>query len=146
MSTESNPSPFFEWPTMMANAMQHYVSMFAPNALNQPILPGWDIGNTYYVTEQNSSAPGTEKAILESNSYGRQIGKIMDALTEMIAQQYQDAADRPKSLQDLMDMHDEIEKIKIRQVKIRLGQIKKDLELLSEKDQHAYQSFLKRLP
>lgn len=52
----------------------------APRQLTQPINPGWTFGNLIQVTEQNSSAPGTEQAIVQRHSYGRQIGRMMDAV------------------------------------------------------------------
>ena len=48
-----------------------------PHTLDQSINPGWfspvlNIGN--------SSAPQTEVAVLQHHSYGRQLGRISDAL------------------------------------------------------------------
>ena len=56
----------------------------------QPINPGWTFGNLISVTEQNSSAPDTERAIVSVESYGRQLGHVIDALAELIKE-------RPKS-------------------------------------------------
>ena len=52
----------------------------APQTLLQPINPGWTFGNLIQVTEQNSTAPDTEQAIVRRHSYGRQIGRVMDAV------------------------------------------------------------------
>src|SRR5918993_3209381 len=50
----------------------------APSQLSQPINPGWSFGNLI-VNESNSSAPSTELAIVAEESYGRQMGKLLDA-------------------------------------------------------------------
>jgi hypothetical protein len=52
----------------------------APQNLTQPINTGWTFGNLIQVTEQNSSAPDTELQIVSRHSYGRQIGRLMDAV------------------------------------------------------------------
>ena len=56
----------------------------------QPINPGWTFGNLIIVTEQNSSAPDTERDIVSVESYGRQLGRVIDTLAELIKE-------RPKS-------------------------------------------------
>ena len=53
----------------------------APDYLNQPILPGWSF---LTVNENNSSDPATEQRVLAGNSYGRQIGRMMDVLEELL--------------------------------------------------------------
>ncbi len=47
---------------------------------SQPILPGWTIN----VNSNNSASPGTESLVLSKFSYGRQIGRISDALAAII--------------------------------------------------------------
>ena len=56
----------------------------APQVLTQPILPGWLFANSINVTEENSASPGTEQAIVAKYSYGRQLGRIVDVLGELI--------------------------------------------------------------
>jgi hypothetical protein len=50
---------------------------------SQPINPGWSFGNIS-ITHQNSANPDIEHKIVETLSYGRQIGRIMDALGVII--------------------------------------------------------------
>ena len=50
-------------------------------SFNQPILPGWSI---FAVNETNSSDPATEQRVLAGNSYGRQIGRMMDVVEELV--------------------------------------------------------------
>src|SRR5688572_2432578 len=52
----------------------------APSQLSQPINQGWSFGNVI-VNESNSSAPSTELAIVAEESYGRQIGKLLERST-----------------------------------------------------------------
>lgn len=52
----------------------------APKNLNQSILPGWSF---LTINENNSTSPETEQHILARQSYGRQIGRMMDLLEEM---------------------------------------------------------------
>jgi hypothetical protein len=56
---------------------------FAPEKLWQPINDGWTFGNII-VNEQNSPSPNVERAISQQVSYGRQIGRISEALMALI--------------------------------------------------------------
>lgn len=51
------------------------------DSFSQSILPGWSLIS---VNQGNSSAPDTEQAIVAKASYGRQLGRIMDALDVLI--------------------------------------------------------------
>ena len=113
-----------------------FSSLFAPQALNQPINPGWGVGNTI-VTEQNSSAPDTEQEIVAEDSYGRQLGRIIDALSVLIAERPKSSHD-VKALDDLVELHTKIEKIKTRTAARRLERIGSDLALLKKKDAGQY--------
>jgi len=57
---------------------------FAPASLTQPINPGWVFGSVH-ITNENSSDPAAERRITETISYGRQLGRLMDAITVLIA-------------------------------------------------------------
>ena len=54
--------------------------------VDQPINPGWTFGNLISVTEQNSTSPDTERDIVAAHSYGRQLGRLMDAVAGLIAE------------------------------------------------------------
>ncbi|PXW22289.1 hypothetical protein [Paraburkholderia caballeronis] len=62
----------------------------APTYLQQPILP-WSFTGLV-VNETNSSNPAAEQAIVSRDSYGRQLGRISDALDYVIRQL---ASDQP---------------------------------------------------
>ena len=83
------PAPFAPWqPWWMpwtAALTPPSAFGFAPQRLDQAINPGWSFGNTIVtINPANSSAPEVERAVIEQHSYGRQIGRMMDALTALI--------------------------------------------------------------
>ena len=55
----------------------------APDNLTQSINSGWTFGNII-VNNDNSSAPDTERALVNEISYGRQIGILLDAVAHLI--------------------------------------------------------------
>ena len=71
-------SPFL-WPLAAARSWSSLMNL-APQFLSQPINPGWTLGSVINITENNSSAPDTEREVLSHHSYGRQLGRIIDAL------------------------------------------------------------------
>jgi hypothetical protein len=103
----------------------------APQNVVQPILPGWVFGNTVSVTEQNSSAPDTERDIVAMHSYGRQLGRLIDAvilLIQNLPKTDQDA--RP--FEELMKLSQDIEDIKSRAATRGIDRIAADLATLKE--------------
>ena len=56
-------------------------STWPSNTFSQSILPGWSL---FTVNETNSSDPATEQRVVAGNSYGRQIGRMMDVLDELV--------------------------------------------------------------
>lgn len=104
-----------------------------PGAFVQPILPGWSLN----INSHNSTAPETEVDIVAKHSYGRQIGRISDALRALVLEAH------PKQpttgpLGEFMTMWDEIEKVKLDGAAERLGRIAADLALLKDKDHDEY--------
>lgn len=69
----------------------------APQMLSQPILPGWTFADTVNVTEENSASPETERQIVSRYSYGRQLGRVLDAVNGLIAER-PDTAPEPPSI------------------------------------------------
>jgi hypothetical protein len=82
---------------------------FAPRNLNQPILPGWTFGPVLNVNEVNSSAPQTEAQVLQRYSYGRQLGRISDALSAIIDHE---RLTSDKRFEDFLEMKKDIDVIK----------------------------------
>jgi hypothetical protein len=101
------------WPELWRQAYSRAapLSSLAPQALSQPILPGWLFANSISVTEENSSSPQTERDIVAWYSYGRQLGRVIDVLGELIERWPGGAPDDP-AVRRFAGLRDEIEKIK----------------------------------
>lgn len=106
----------------------------APDTLVQPILPGW----TFNINSNNSSSPQTEMDVLTKHSYGRQIGRISDALEALVVAQH---GNKPtdKRYADFLKMKREIDQVKEGAAAARVEQIRKDLELLRAKNPSEYE-------
>ena len=83
----------------------------APLALSQPVLPGWRFANSISVTVENFSSTQTERDIVARYSYGRQLGRVIDVLGELIERWPGGAPDDP-AVRRLAELRNEIEKIK----------------------------------
>jgi hypothetical protein len=125
------------WPSWMTNGIPDPFNLFAGQALNQPINPGWAFGNVISVTEENSSAPDTERQIVAAESYGRQLGRIIDALAVLIAERPR-AAPHAKALEDVVALRRKIEEIKLHAAARRLERIGSDLALLKKENAGEY--------
>jgi hypothetical protein len=137
-SRNSRDLPWWMSRSQLTDAFFSAIRPFAPNALSQPILPGWIFGNMISVTEQNSSAPDTEREVVASESYGRQLGRIMDALCVLISERPH-AAPPAKALDDLMELHQRIEQIKFKAAIRRVQSIQSDLAMLKIEAPAEYQ-------
>jgi hypothetical protein len=87
----------------------------APQSLNQPILPGWMIT----INGINSSAPETEMEIVQRHSYGRQLGRMADALEALIEERDEGVADDER-FQEFTKMKQEIDELKLDAAATRL--------------------------
>jgi hypothetical protein len=99
----------------------------------QPILPGW----TFNLNSNNSSAPQTEVDVVAKHSYGRQIGRISDALRTLLLEQHRSP---PKTgpLAEFLAMWEEIEQVKTESAAARLQQIGSDLALVKKTNRGEY--------
>jgi len=71
-------------------------------------------------------------------SYGRQIGKLLDAVSTLIEERGD--ARPPKAFADLLALRRRIEDIKTQSAKRRLEQVEQDLLRLRENDHQAYEA------
>ena len=102
----------------------------APDQLVQPIRPGW----TFNINSTNSSSPQTEADVLARHSYGRQIGRMADALEMLVVEKYgKDPKD--KRLTDFLTMKHQIDRVKQDALVARIEQITKDFALLKTRDE-----------
>jgi len=146
-SSSSNPSNYFKllgWPTWPWPPFLGQTVPAGSNSFDQPINPDWAFWNLISVTEQNSSAPGTERDIVANDSYGRQLGKVIDALVELIDRQPKETQQKT-AIKELVALHDKIEKIKIQSAAHRLDRIAADLATLRKGDQTEYQRLVQKL-
>jgi hypothetical protein len=102
-------------------------------AFSQPILQGW----TFNINSNNSTAPQTEVAVVEKHSYGRQLGRISDALHLLLVEHGKDGA-KDGPFAQFVSMWKEIEQVKTESATVRLEQIASDLALLKEKNHEEY--------
>lgn len=105
----------------------------APNYLVQPILPGW----TFNVNSNNSTSPQTEADVVAMHSYGRQIGRMSDALELLITQSHGNAP-KDKRFADFLTMKHEIDNVKQQAAATRIERITQDLALLKAQDKEQY--------
>ncbi len=123
-------SPFL-WPLAAARMTR------APQNLTQPIT----LGGIVNITENNSSAPDTEREVLAHHSYGRQLGRIIDALSVVIEQTL--PTDKlTKAQRECVDafttMSGEIREIKEHEALKRVERIARDLAFLKDKHPDEY--------
>ncbi|ESQ77272.1 hypothetical protein [Asticcacaulis sp. AC402] len=123
--------PWFDWP-----------STAVPSSLNQPILPGWSF---LTVNEANSSAPDTEKRIVAQDSYGRQIGRLMDVVEILVREAEKTNPDLSgdKCVQDLADLKARIDEAKAEAQKIRQDRLIEDLLALKRQDGGKFAAVMK---
>lgn len=125
-------SQVWDWPSWIKDSLSvPFGFLPGPRNFEQPILPGWVFGNVTNITEQNSSAPETERAIIAEQSYGRQLGRIMDALAALIAQ-LPEAKRHATAFTEFAKIRAEIDGIKAGAASRRLDRIAADLTALKE--------------
>lgn len=146
----SNPPQLPEWLTwwtwpwrMMSTWASPSVSL-APQTLSQPILPGWIFANTVDVTDENSSSPETERQIVAAHSYGQQLGRVLDAVNELIAERPAGAPD-VQAIRDFTQLWREVEKIKTQSAAKRIEQAITELAEMKSQRYEEYRRLAARL-
>lgn len=114
--------------------MRSWQSLWRPDQLVQPILPGW----TFNVNSNNSTAPGTEADVVARHSYGRQLGRISDAL-ELLVKERPARMPKDTRIDDFLTMKHEIDAIKRDAAAARIEQMSSDLALLKVQDDKRYE-------
>ncbi len=143
-SNSSTTSPTLTgWPMTPLDFLDRLLPA-APKTLTQPINPGWTFGNLISVTEQNSSAPDTERNIVAAQSYGRQLGRVIDAVAELIAELPQ-SKQESSAFTQLVDLRDKINKIKAASAAHRLDRFAADLDVLRKTNKAEYRRVAKEL-
>lgn len=137
------PSPFF-WQQWFLDNLKSQLSPFISINPSQPILPGWVFGNSFIVNERNSSAPDTERDIVAEESYGRQLGRVIDALSVLIHERPA-GAPQNQALDELETLRAKIDAIKLKSAAARLRRLQEDLEKLRKDDPESYRKILASL-
>jgi hypothetical protein len=142
MSTDSQLSTpsIWDWSSWMRGIMNNSGLSGAPR-FDQPILPGWFVTN---ITEQNSSDPDTERAIVAFQGYGRQLGRMMDAIALLIEDSPKTELEK-KAFQEFTKVRLEINDIKEKVAARRLNRIAADLSMLKEKKREEYDRVVAKL-
>lgn len=110
-----------------------------PQRLTQPINPGWTFGNLI-VNETNSRAPDIEQAIVAEESYGRQIGVLLEAVHLLVKD-----LKGHKAYSDIVKLHEKVATIKRELSLRRLDRLEYDLDVLRKYDKVAYQKKMRAL-
>jgi hypothetical protein len=108
------------WPqAFLFNWLSPFAGL-APETLAQTINPDWTISPSLItVNEQNSSSPHTERAIVAAESYGRQIGILIEAVMELVPEEKRGSP----ALQRLAKLDRKIEAIKADRRAERLSEV-----------------------
>jgi len=135
MTSEQVSDPVLS-PFTMLQWWQKQMQSFMPTGiLNEPILPNGTFAGIV-VNEQNSSDPQKERHIVNSVSYGKEIGWLVDAVDVLInerAGKNASAKDVAK-LQQLQDLKKQIDGLKDEVTRARFERVKSDLGKLDKRD------------
>lgn len=138
MATNDNPSASWpwtpadpaEWLRSWSEAMRS-VPLSLPQSLTQAINPGWNFGPTFTLNSGNSSAPQTEVEVLQRHSYGRQLGRISEALALLIEERAR-TSPKDKRVDDFLKMKAEIDAVKLDAAAARVDGLRADLAALKK--------------
>ena len=130
------------WPagTDPAAWMRSWSQALAPQNLVQPILPGW----TFNINSNNSSAPQTEAEVIQRHSYGRQLGRLSDALAVLLAAAPA-KVQHDEDVREFLEMKDEIDAVKQQSALARVERLRGDLDLLKKTDRAEFDRLVKAL-
>jgi len=98
------------------------------------------VANNINVTEENSSSPETEREIVAKYSYGRQLGRIIDVLNELI-DKWPGGAPDDQPVHRFAELREDIEGIKTR----RIVQAISDLAEMKQRNPDEYNRLAPRL-
>jgi len=115
-----------------------------PNGFSQPILPGWTFGNSIVVNETNSSSPETERQVVAQDSYGRQIGRVMDALAQLINERPK-GPELPPALADLLTLKAKVDLIKEQTLQARAQRLAGELAALKRDHGGEFQQVMEQV-
>jgi hypothetical protein len=118
-------------------------SPFAAGFLNEPILPNGTFAGVV-INQNNSSDPQAERDIVSEQSYGRQLGRLMDAVAVLISERPAESKECAE-LKDLLELKEKIDKIKNKAARSRFERVKTDLARLKLNAPKEYQERIDEL-
>jgi len=110
-----------------------------PASVDERFNNGWTFGNVY-VTQANSASPEAEREIVGRFSYGRQLGRLSDAV---VALAQASGLDSDPKIQPLVEMVREIDAMKERAKQRRSAQLLDELKALKRDDPSAWDALMK---
>lgn len=124
------------WPGAAVDWLRTWqqVWQLAPTQLEQPILPGW----TFNINSGNSSSPQTEAEVLARHSYGRQLGRMADALAALVQERH-GAQPAAACYAGFLQMKAEIDRVKLDAAAARVQRLQEDLRALQAADRSAFE-------
>lgn len=134
MATDDTPATSWPWtPADPAEWLRSWSEAMrsVPQSLTQAINPGWNFGPTFTLNSGNSSAPQTEVEVLQRHSYGRQLGRISEAL-ELLIDERARTAPKDQRVADFLKMKAEIDAVKLDAAAARVDGLRADLAALKK--------------
>jgi hypothetical protein len=146
MTNDSQPTrpTLWDWMSLWKEGWPHAFGIAAPQNLVQPLFPGAMFGIVTNVTEQNSSSPDTEREIVAAQSYGRQLGRVSNALAAVI-EGLPKEKQKEKPFEEFAEMRHDIDAIKLAAATRRLDRIAADLATMKAAKPEAYQQMAAKL-
>lgn len=128
----------WQWWANYLKAISHWSG--TDLSVQQPILPDWTLAGVV-INETNSSDPAMERAIVSRQSYGKQIGRTIDALAALIEEtKLVDKLQPP--FEEFFALKKEIDDVK---ADTRFEQTLTDLKMLKKTDEEKFKQCLSRL-
>src|SRR5690349_17309443 len=109
-----------------------------PASVDERFNNGWTFGNVY-VTQANSASPDAEREIVGRFSYGRQLGRLTDAV---VALAEASGLDGDARIQPLVEMAGEIDAMKKDAKQRRRAQLLDELKALKRDDPAAWDALM----
>ncbi|HTT12933.1 MAG TPA: hypothetical protein VMG60_18830 [Burkholderiaceae bacterium] len=136
-TSDQDQAPWWAWALPWSAAASGRAPWFgvAPQSLTQPINPGWSFGNVI-VNNENSSAPDVEREVVTRHSYGRQIGRLMDAV-ETLCEAVPGVANDER-IKEFRKLAAAVERIKKQAAPRRVEEIRRELEWLKRNDAEGF--------
>ncbi|ALL71304.1 ligand-binding receptor (plasmid) [Paraburkholderia caribensis MBA4] len=140
-SISSSPELAWPWSSYIAWQSQCAEAFYnAPRNLQQSILP-WTFA-ALVVNEDNSSNPAAERAIVKYESYGKQLGRISDALEVLIERS---GVEHNDAIDEFLELKARIDFIKHNTESTRFEAVIADLKRLRRKDPARFKDCLDRV-